>query len=115
MIKFLVATLLTALLSFVCGLFFPWWSIAVAAFLVSALLQQKPLFSFLSGFIGLMLLWGGLALAIDWNNNSILSTKIAELLHLGGSSVVVLVVTAVIGALAGGGGALSGSYLRKAA
>lgn len=111
--RFFVTTGLIALLSFIGGLFLPWWSIAVAAFLVSALIPQKPLRAFFAGFLALFLLWGGLALGIDIANESILSTRIAGVLPLGGSSVALIIVTALVGALVGGGGALTASYLRK--
>jgi|SRR5579872_2452956 len=111
--KFLVTTVLIALLSFICGLFLPWWTIAPVAFVISALIPQGPSLSFLSGFLALFLLWGGLALAIDLANDSILSTRVAGVLPLQGSPTLLLLVTALLGALAGGGGALTASYLRK--
>ena len=111
--KFLVTTGLIALVSFIFGLFFPWWTIAAAAFVVSVLIPQKPSHAFLSGFVALFLLWGGMALGIDLANEGILSTRVAGLLPLGGSSVALILVTAVIGALVGGGGALTAAYLRK--
>lgn len=112
MIKFLVSTALIALLSFVGGLFLPWWSIALAAFVVSALIPLKPMWAFFAGFTAILLLWGVIALVIDQMNDSILSTKIASILPLGGSAYALIVVTAVIGALVGGGAALTGSFLR---
>src|SRR5882672_1665133 len=98
MIKFFVSILLIALLSFVSGLLLPWWTIAVAAFIVSALIPQRPLAAFFNGFLALFLLWGGLALYIDVSNNSILSTRIAGVLPLQGSSVALLLVTGFVGA-----------------
>jgi hypothetical protein len=112
-IKFLVTTLLIILLCFVCGLYLPWWTIAPVAFLVSLLIPQTPLWSFLAGFTALLLLWGGLALAADLANGSILSAKVAGILPLGGSSYALIVVTALVGALIGGGGALTAAFLRK--
>lgn len=109
--KFLVTTLLTALLSFLCGLYLPWWGFALAACLIGALIPQKPYLSFLSGFLGLFLLWGILAFIIDAANNSVLSVKIAQILPLGGSSILLILVTALVGALVGGGAALTGSLL----
>lgn len=109
--KFLISTLLIALLGFLSGLYLPWWGIALAAFLVSALVPQRPGLSFLSGFLALFLLWALLAWAIDTPNNSILSVKIAEILPLGGSSILLILITALVGALVGGGAALTGSYL----
>jgi hypothetical protein len=114
MIKFLVSVVLIALLSFVCGLFLPWWTISLVAFLVSALIPLKPLQAFFAGFLAIFLLWGGLAWGIDWMNNSILSAKIAAILPLGGSVIALILVTAFIGALVGGGAAITGSFLKAA-
>ena len=111
--KYIVSILLTALLSFLSGLFLPWWSIAFAAFIVSALIRQKPFMSFLSGFLGVFLLWELLAWWIDSLNESILSQKIAQILPLGGSSVLLILLTSLIGALVGGFAGLAGSYLPK--
>lgn len=113
-IKFLVTLLLIALLSFTCGLYLPWWTIGPVAFIVSLLIPQKPLPSFLAGFLALFLLWGGLALQKDLPNESILSAKVASILPLGGSVTALLLVTALIGALVGGGGALTAAFLQKA-
>jgi hypothetical protein len=113
LIKFLVNTLLIALLSFVGGLFFPSWIIAPIAFMVSLLIPLRPLPAFLSGFLALFLLWGGLALAANVANEGILGTKIAWLLPLNGSPYALILVTALVGALVGGGGSLTASFLRK--
>jgi hypothetical protein len=109
--KFAVTTLLIALLSFLSGLYLPWWCFALGAAGISALIPQKPLWAFLSGFLALLLLWGGLALGIDSANNAILSVKIAQILPLGGSSLLLIGITALIGALVGGGSSLCGSFL----
>lgn len=111
--KFLLATILTALLGFIAGLFLPWWSIAVASFLVALLLSQSLGKSFLSGFLGIFLLWAIVALWIDIKNESILSQKIAQLFSLG-SPYLLLLLTALIGALVGGFAAMSGASLLPA-
>lgn len=111
--KFFVATLLTAALAFIAGLKFPWWGIAIAAFLVAALVHQKPGKAFLSGFLALFILWGILAFRIDMANQSILSKRIAELLPLQGNSYLLILVTALVGGLVAGLAALSGSFLRQ--
>jgi hypothetical protein len=111
--KYLVCILLTALLSFVSGLYLPWWSVAFAAFIVSALIRQKPFMSFLSGFLGVFLLWEILAWWIDTMNESILSQKVAQILPLGGSSVLLIFLSSLIGALVGGFAGLAASYLPK--
>lgn len=111
--KFLVATILTGLLSFVSGLYLPWWMIAVIAFLAAILVHQKAGKAFWSGFLALFLLWGILAFWIDLQNDHILSKKIASILPLGGNSYLLILVTGIIGGLVAGFGALSGHYLRS--
>ena len=110
--KFIVSILLTALLSFTAGLYLPWWSIAVCAFIVSVLILQPPLKAFLAGFLGVFLLWLIFSWAIDSANNHILSHKIALIFPLGGASFLLILITALVGGLVSGMAALSGSYLR---
>ena len=109
--KFIVAVILTALLGFLGGLYLPWWSIALAAFAVALMIRQRPLMAWLAGFAGIFLLWSLLAWWIDMKNESILSSKIAVIIPLGGSSLALILVSALAGALVAGVAALSGSYL----
>src|SRR6266487_2491341 len=111
--KLLVAIILTALLSFVFGLYLPWWSIAIAAFIATLLIPLRALRGFISGFIGVFILWAVLAWWIDVKNQHLLSKKVAEIFPLDGSSFLLILVTAIIGALVGGFAAMSGSYLRS--
>lgn len=111
--KFFVALVLTALLSFAGSLFFPWWIIAIAAFVVAAVIQQKAAASFAAGFLALFLLWAIQSLYIDIRNEHILSTKVASILPLGGSYVAIILLSAFIGGLVAGMAALTGSFLRK--
>lgn len=112
--KFIVALLLTALLSFAIGLFpsLPWWSFAVTAFIIALTIHQKAWKAFLSAFLGLALLWALLAIYYDLQNHHLLSSKIATLLSIGNSALLIL-VTAIVGGLVAGFAALTGSYLRK--
>lgn len=112
--KFIVAILLTALLSFAVGLAasLPWWSFAICAFIVAIAVHQKAWKAFLSAFLALVILWSALATFYDLRNGQLLSTKIAGLLSLG-SSVLLIILTAVVGGLVAGFAALTGSYLRK--
>jgi hypothetical protein len=112
--RFLAATILILLFSFIAGLFLPWWSIAIVAFLVALLIPQTIGKSFLAGFLGVFLLWGLLALWIDIKNDSVLSKKIAQLFSLGSASFLLLLITAIFGALVAGFAAMSGGSLRPA-
>ena len=112
--KFFTSFILTILLSFALCLFLPWWSIAVAACLVAVLIPQKPGKAFLTAFMALFLLWGGLSFWMSNNNDHILAHKVSPIVLFKMDSPVLLVlVTALIGALVAGFAALAGSYLRK--
>lgn len=110
--KLIITTILIMLLSFCACLYLPWWTIAVVAFVVAALIPQKPWLSFLSGFIALFLLWGGLSFWISHNNDDILAHRMSVLIFKTQSTVLLIVATALIGALVAGFGALTGSYAR---
>jgi hypothetical protein len=112
--KFAATILLTIILSFVFGLYFPWWSIALVSFLVALFIYQKPVIAWLAGFAGVFLFWALLAWWIDAQNDSILSRRIALLLNLGGgSSSLLILLTGLVGAIIGSLAALSGSLLRR--
>jgi hypothetical protein len=110
--KFLVAIILTALLAFISGLFLPWWGIAIAALLVAIIINQSAGKAFLAGFLGVMLLWQGLAWWINMNNQGVLAKKIAMVLPLGGNTVYLIIATGIVGGLVAGFAAMSGSFLR---
>ena len=112
--KFFNSVLLTALLSFIAGIYISyWWFFAVIAFLVALLIHQRGFKAFSAGFLALFILWFVLAFWMDLANEGVLSVKIASLLPLGGSKWLLMIVTAFIGGLVAGFAALSGSYLRS--
>ena len=110
--KFIVSIILTLLLSFISGIYLPWWGIAIAAFLVALLIPQRPGNAFLAGLLGVLLLWVALAWWIDMRNNGVLAQRMSVLLPLGGSRVLLILVTGIIGGITGGFAALMGTYLR---
>ena len=111
--KFLISILLTALLSFAACLYFPWWSIAISAFIVAVLLPQTPGRSFLSGFFAIFILWAGLCLFISFKNHHILTHKISLLIIKIDNPILIIILTALIGAIVAGFSALTAAYLRK--
>lgn len=111
--KSIVAIMLTGLLAFLGGMYMQWWSLAIAAFLIALLVPQKSGKAFLSGFLGVFLLWSILAWWIDIRNEGILAKKIAAVLPLGGNEYLLILVTAFLGGLVAGFAALSGSFLRS--
>ena len=110
--KFIISIILTILLSFCAGLYFPWWTIAIVAFLVAALIPQTPLDSFVTGFIALFLLWGILCFWISTNNNDILAHRVSLLIFKTDNPFLLIISSAFIGALVAGFAALTASYIR---
>ncbi len=111
--KFLVSFLLTGLLSFICCLYLPWWSVAIVAIIVNACINQKPLLAFLSGFAAIFLLWVMIASGISSANNHILAHRISQVILTTDSPTSLIGVTGLIGGLVAGFAALAGSFAWK--
>ena len=111
--KFIISLILIVLLSFAACLYLPWWSIAVAAFIVAALIPQKPGKAFITAFLALFLLWGGLSFWISYSNDHVLAQKISLLFLKINNPYLLILITGLIGALVAGFAALAGTYLRK--
>ena len=113
--KFILSILLVGLVTYAIGIYgnLPWWSFVVTNLIIAIALPIKPLHSFITGALGVGALWAGLAFGIDLANNHILSTKVAQILPLGGSYIALILVTAFVGALLGGLASLTGSFVRK--
>lgn len=112
--RFTLAVLLTLLAGTAVGLlsFVPWWGFVVSSLLVAAILPQTPSMSFAAGFLGMFISWAGLAWWIDQLNQHLLSTQIAQIFPLQGSSAALLLVTGLLGGLLAGLAALAGTFIR---
>jgi hypothetical protein len=111
--KFIISLILIILLSFASCLYFPWWSIAIVAFVVVALIPQKPVMAFLCGFGALFLFWTLLSLWISSNNDHILAHKVSVLFLKTDSPFLLIIVTGLIGGLVAGFAALTASFIQK--
>jgi hypothetical protein len=111
--KFIISIILIVILSLALGLYLPWWSIAIAAFIVAMAVQLKPGYAFLSGFLALLFFWSSLAWFISIKNDHILAHKISLLILKVDNPFLLIIVTGVLGALLAGLSALSGSLLRS--
>lgn len=126
--RFLIKILLVAALAFGLGLVLPYWSAALAAFIVALLMSRKPKrrifatkkqrnfsFSFFAGFIGVFIVWALVAYSIDQANHSILSPKVAALILQDASKgFLMILLTGAFGGFLGGLGAMTGNYLGAA-
>ncbi|MEO6405515.1 MAG: hypothetical protein ABIY51_13240 [Ferruginibacter sp.] len=111
--KFLIAFLLTALLSFVACLYLPWYSIAIVAFLVALLVRQHAGKAYLAAFLALFVLWAGISAWLNNANDSILAHRISLLVIKTDNPIMLIVITGLLGAVVAGFAALSGSLLLK--
>jgi len=109
--RFILKVIAIALLGYYAQLYFPWWSSAVVAFVVEALVGGRKVGVFFSGFLGLGALWGGLAAMIHSETNGILTEPVAQVLTLN-SAWLLIAITALIGALMGGLSSMAGAQFR---
>lgn len=110
--KFLIKTILIALVAYFILPYSPWWIIPVLTFIICALIKSDWFTSFISGFIAIGALWFYKAWSIDKATDSILTTKIASLFTLS-EPIMLILVTALAGAIAAGFGGLTGHTFRK--
>lgn len=110
--KAFILFLVIGILSYVAGIFYPWWSVAVVAFVVTLIVPQKPFAAFLTAFLAIFVFWFSLAFFIDLSNDHIMGNRIAELFLQSSSSVIMAVISGAIGGLVAGLAAVSASCLR---
>lgn len=104
---FIIQVIIIALLGYLLELFFPWWSIAIAAVLGGAFLRSNA--NFWAGFIGIGILWLITAVLIDLTSPSELAGKVANIFMV--NRPILLMVTGFIGALVGGLASYTGSLI----
>lgn len=110
--KTIIAFLLTGILSYIAGINYPWWSLAVVAFVIALIIRQKPVIAFFTAFISLFILWFSLAFFKDMANDHILGNRMSELFLQEKTPVLMAVITGLVGAIVAGFAALSASFLR---
>jgi hypothetical protein len=107
--RFPVQVLAIIVVGFFMELFFPWWSVAIAAFIGGLLLHTRM--NFLAGFVGIGLLWGMKALIADLSASSDLADRVARIFLLYDKAILLL-VTCLLGALVGGFASMTGGAVR---
>jgi hypothetical protein len=93
--------------------YLPWWVIAPVAFIVSYLFRLRWHQGLLAGFLGLLILWGGIAFFIDHSNQHILSDRVSVLFFKSVKPHVLVLMTGIIGGLVAGFAGMTGGFLVK--
>jgi hypothetical protein len=96
------AILISALGSWGVMLFFPWWTFVIPCVIAGVIGPDRGFKAFLSGFIGVGLMWFILAAFADWQNSYVLTSRMADILSLNATWLLYLItisIGAVIGAL----------------
>jgi hypothetical protein len=110
--RFLIKAILIAVLAYFGADFLPWYGVVLAAFVGSVFIKSNNLVAFISGFVGIGLLWFTMAWLIDYETGSILTDKVAKIFSLP-SGLLLVVITGFIGGIVGGFGALTGNSFRQ--
>jgi hypothetical protein len=110
--KFLSSFILMAVLSFAAGLFLPWWVVGITCFIVVALIPQKPMAAFGTGFVSVGMLWTILAFLKSSPNHHMLARKVSMLIIQVNNPYLLIAVSALIGGLVAALGALTASFLK---
>ena len=111
--KIIISVLLTIIIGFVAHQYTPWWFIVIVVALVCAGTGLKNGAGFVSGFLGVALLWGLYAGWINAGNEGILASRMGNLFG-GLSSISIVLITALIAGILGGLAGLTGSLGRQA-
>lgn len=104
--------LLIALASAALQIWFPWWSMVIAAAVLSFFMGKNFKQAFLSGFVACGLVWLVYAMMITSTEGSLMTDRIALLFTLP-ASWLLYVISFVIAATGGGLGASFGYSLKK--
>ena len=106
-----LAVIIMAVLSYISGIFLPWWSIAIVTFLVAFILRLRPGAAFVTGFSSIFLLWFVLSYVLSSANGHVLATKMAGVVLQTENPFLLMLVTGLTGGVVAGLAALSAGYL----
>lgn len=110
--KFYLSIILILLLAIGLSFILPWWSLAIAAFVVECALGRKMFPAFVSAFLAGLVFWGAWSLWIDYSNSSIMSNRMAGMIGLEGGYLLII-ITMVLGGLVSGASGWAGQAVRN--
>ncbi|WP_057935962.1 hypothetical protein [Algoriphagus resistens] len=110
--KFILLTVLTALLVLIVNPFLPYWAVMILLAILAAAVGNKAGGAFFAGGLGMGLAWMGQSVYISSVTGSQLPEKMSELMGLG-DEITLFAITGVLGFFLGAFSALAGSLFRK--
>ena len=109
---FIARLLLIAGLGFLCSMYLPWWTLLMISALLGFLITGNNFNVFLSGFLGIGLLWLITAWKVDIETSSIISSKMIRNFPFDDINLLI-VLTGFLGGCIGGFGAMTGNSFRQ--
>ena len=91
----------------------PWWSVMIAGFIASLIIELKKLAVFFIPFSAILCYWSLYAFILSSANDFILAKKIAVLLSLSDNHYLLILVTGVIGGMAAGVAGILGKQIKN--
>lgn len=85
----------------------------ICSFVISFIIQGNNINAFISGFLGIGLLWMVMAWKLNVETNSIMSSKVVQLIEVVDDPNTLIIVTGIIGGMVGGFSAFSGNSFRQ--
>ena len=110
--KLVLRILLIGIITYFLSPYFEWWTGMAAALLVCFFLPSSFFNAFIAGFLGVGLVWMGLAWALDTDNNSVFSGIIVQFFPLEDPLFLIL-GTGLVGGLSGGMAGTTGTSFRS--
>jgi hypothetical protein len=113
--KLFLRIILIGALTYFLSLIFPWWILAVVGFTVGLLIPGGSLSTFISGFLGIGIIWMGHAWSLDAKNDSQFTEVMIQVIGIVDDPIVLIAIVGLIGGLVGGFATMTGALLRQPA
>ena len=110
--KLIIRLIIIGGLTYISSPFTAWWICMVIAFTVCYISSSTGLNAFVTGFLGVGLVWMGHAWNLDVINQSSFSSAIVNLFPVD-DPIFLVFITGLVGGLAGGFAALSGTSFKQ--
>ncbi len=113
--KLFLRIILIGALTYFLSLILPWWILAVVGFTVGLLIPGGSLSTFISGFLGVGIIWMGHAWNLDAKNDSQFTEVMIQVIGIVDEPIVLIALVGLIGGLVGGFATMTGALLRQPA